>query len=305
MQKTMTGTIRGRIQDMLRMSFCYHEADGTFSETLDADYRDTMNTDVALRILNAEHPLSVFNDVIEEWYSEAVWLEMDSVISRIADEMEDVDRELIEEIVSEMLYFDYPCDHYLQQKFCTNILIDTGDGNFDFVLNSVFPAYDGEYKTEIDDSASLVWLAETQGYSKAQLWNALQQGNMSDPNGFLESVRVEVANETGHMNILVFLVELTLEQLIELQEHISAPEKRNGYLVVDRKTMTGLYDPWYGGGSVLGIDLEKDVKIPFKYIRSVLPDGGDGYGIGNIYGICDSAWRYGDVKKIVTENSES
>lgn len=305
MQTTMTGTIRERIQDILRMSFCYHEADSTFSETLDADYRDTMNTDVALRILNEKHPLSVFNDVMEEWYSEAVWLEMDSVTSRIADEMEDVDRELIEEIVSEILYFDYPCDHYLQQKFCTNILIDTGDGNFDFVLNSVFPAYDGEYKTEIDDAASLVWLVETQGYSKAQLWNALQQGDMSDPKGFLESVRVEVANETGHMNILVFLVELSLEQLIELQEHISSPEKRNGYLVVDRKTITGLYDPWYGGGSVLGIDLEKDVKIPFKYIRSVLPDGGDGYGIGNIYGMCDSAWRYGDVKKIVTENSES
>lgn len=297
-------TIKERIRDILRRDYWFHENDGVFSETLDVFYRDAMSPETALKILNAEHPQDTFNEVMEEWYSELEWQEQDSVAGKIAEEMEDVDRDLIDEIISEMLYFDYPSDHFLQQRFRANILIDTGDGNYDFVLNSPYPSYDGEYEAEIDDEASLVWLAETQGYSKTQLWNALQQGDVSDSKGFLESVRVEVANETGHMNILVFLVEMTLEQLIKLQEHISGPEKRNGYLVVDRKTMTGLYDPWYGGGSVLGIDLEKDVKIPFKYIRSVLPDGGDGYGIDNIYGMCDSAWQHGGVKKIVTTDSQ-
>lgn len=296
--------IREQIQNILREEFGGYEENGVFNAKIDADYRDVMCTDVALQILNDEHPFDAFYNMMQEWYSCLEWEMQDAVVDQIAEKLDDVDRDIINEILSEILYFDYPCDHFLQQKFPVDILIDTGDGNYDFVLNSVYPSYNGDYEADIDDSASLVWLAETQGYTKKQLWHALQQGDISDPNGFLESVRVEVANETGHMNILVFLVELTLEQLIELQQYISDPEKRDGYLVVDKKTMTGLYDPWYGGGSVLGIDLEKDVKIPFKYIRSVLPDGGDGYEIGNIYGMCDSAWRYGDVKKIVTENLE-
>lgn len=39
------------------------------------------------------------------------------------------------------------------------------------------------------------------------------------------------------------------------------------------------------------IELEKDVKLPIKYIRSALPDGGDGnYSIKRVYGMSEKFW---------------
>ena len=104
-------------------------------------------------------------------------------------------------------------------------------------------------------------------------------------------------------------MELTLEQLIELNRLIRLQDRNGihydarknpycGYIIIDKGTETGLYDPWSGGGSVFEIQLEKDVKLPIRYIRSALPDGGDGYSIGSVYGMCGSAWKRGGVKAI-------
>ena len=54
--------------------------------------------------------------------------------------------------------------------------------------------------------------------------------------------------------------------------------------------------------SLLDIQLEKDVRIPIRFIRSALPDGGDGYSIDSVYGMCGSAWR-DTVKKIHVPNN--
>ena len=66
-----------------------------------------------------------------------------------------------------------------------------------------------------------------------------------------------------------------------------------GYIVLDKRTMCGLYDPWGGGGSVLEVQLEKDVRIPIKYIWQAIPDEakGHGYQVGDVYGMCGSAWQ--------------
>ena len=80
------------------------------------------------------------------------------------------------------------------------------------------------------------------------------------------------------MSTVTFLVELTLEQLIELNRLIRLQDRNGvhydarenpycGYIIIDKSTETGLYDPWNGGGSVFEIQLEKDVKLPIKYIR--------------------------------------
>ena len=71
-----------------------------------------------------------------------------------------------------------------------------------------------------------------------------------------------------------------------------------GYVVIDKDTETGLFNPWNGSGSCFEIQLERDVKLPVKYIRAALPDGGDGYSVGSVYGMCGSAWKNGGVKVI-------
>lgn len=137
----------------------------------------------------------------------------------------------------------------------------------------------------------------------------LCKGDMANPNSFLESMRVELANLSSAMSTVTFLVELTLAQLLELNRLIKLQDRNGrhydssenpycGYIIIDKNTETGLYDPWNGDGSVFEIQLERDVKLPIKYIRSALPDGGDGYSIGSVYGMCGSAWTSGGVKTI-------
>ena len=110
------------------------------------------------------------------------------------------------------------------------------------------------------------------------------------------------------MAILTFLVRMTLEEIFELNEllklqdrngHFYDAEKRPycGYILIDKKAECGLYDLWGGGGSILELQLEKDVRLPIRFIRSATVDGGDGCSIRNVYGTDSSIYR-DVIKKI-------
>ena len=49
--------------------------------------------------------------------------------------------EFIESWIREHLFFRYPEDHFLKQTVCVNITVDTGDENYDYVLNNLYPHY--------------------------------------------------------------------------------------------------------------------------------------------------------------------
>ncbi len=285
-----------------------------------ADYRDEMSDKTACEILRSSDPEQAFWERMDEWYLGYEGELRSELIKEVEDKLteegapyydglpEDVD--LWDELL-DLVYFTLPYDHYLKQSFQVNIMMDTGDGNYDFTLNSPYPCWYGGYDNRLDEKSSLLWLARQQGYNKTQLWKALREGDMRDPKGFLQSCRVEVANLPSHMATMTFLVEMTLGQLIELNRLVQLQDRNGhfydatknpycGYIVLSKDTMCGLFDPWQGGGSVLEIELEKDVKLPIKYIFSAMPDGGNcyGYGVGNVYGLCGSAWRQGGVKAI-------
>ena len=141
---------------------------------------------------------------------------------------------------------------------------------------------------------------------------AMNDGDIANPKGFLQSMRQELANLPSHMSTLTFLVKMTLRDLIALNRLIHMQDRNGhfydatknpycGYIVLDKTTTTGLYDPWSGGGSVLEIELEKDVCIPARFIRSALPDGciKHEYSVSSVYGLCESEWRE-TVKRIHT-----
>lgn len=225
----------------------------------------------------------------------------------VTDKAEDLMRDLL----LEMVQYQLPEEHFLKQEFYVNIMLDTGDGNYDFTLNSPYPCWYGDYKARLHEKSSLLWLARQQGYNKTQLWRTLREGDMRDPKGFLESCRVECANLASHMATVTFLVRMTLEDLMELNRLVQLQDVNGhqydatknpycGYVTLDKDTMCGLFDPWHGGGSILEIQLEKDVRLPIKYIWSAFPDGhGHGhYDVGEVYGMCGSAWQQGGVKVI-------
>lgn len=304
------------VRELLREEIsCTEGEDGTFTSEIYADYRDEMSDKAAVEILEALDPMQAFWEKLDEWYVDCEFLYRDELVEKIRaalteedglcpNGLTDEEENQLQDIIMELVSYSYPEDHYLSQNFDVNIMIDTGDGNYDFVLNDVYPAYCGYYGEPLDNKASIVWLAKTQGYTKVQLRKALQAGDMSNPKGFLESMRVEVANISSHMNILTFLVQLSLRELISLNKLIRYAEQQNsansssrrcGYIILEKGTEAGLFDLWNGGGSCFGIELEQAVKIPIRYIRSALPDGGDGYSIGQVYGMCGSAWQHGAV----------
>ena len=264
--------------------------------------------------------MRTFWEQLDEWYQDHQCALGDELEQTVRDRLtasdgpypdglsgEDDDRML--DTLHDLVYFKLPEDHFLKQSFRVNIMVDTGDGNVDYTLNSAYPCWYGRYGEPIDPRAGIAWLAKTQGCTRGRLKRALRDGDMADPKGFLQSMRVELANLSTAMSTVTFLVELTLEQLIELnrlvrlqdRDGIHYDSRKNpycGYIILDKETETGLYDPWNGGGSCFEIQLERDVKLPIKYIRSALPDGGDGYSVGSVYGMCGSAWTRGGVKTI-------
>lgn len=292
------------------------EDNGYFTGEIFADYRDQIDGRTAGEIIDDENPEEEFWSKLQEWHIEAeidcendlmkeVKKSLAADGNHFPDGLDEDQEQFVEDFIRDHVSFQYPAGHYLDQELCVNIMVDTGDMNYDFVLNSVYPCWYGDCDSRINDKAAIVWLAKTQGYTKTQLWKALKEGDMAEPKGFLQSMRVELANLQSHMSTVTFLVKMTFRQLIELNEAIRWRDKQNGrqydpagypysgYIVLGKETMCGLYDPWDGGGSVLEVELEKDVRLPIKYIWLAIPDEakGHGYQVGDVYGMCESAWR--------------
>ena len=308
-------TLTTKIIEILDNIFYLRANGGGFFGEIFADYRDNMENATAGEILENDDPESSLYEKLLEWYGDVEWAYKLEVIKEVKrklgndkeafpDGIHPDTEEAIDDFVRDHVWFDYPEKHFLDQKFYVNIMLDTGDGNYDFTLNSPYPCWCGDYDTRLNEKSSLLWLARQQGYNKTQLWRALREGDMRDPKGFLQSCRVECANLPSHMATVTFLVRMNLANLIALNRCIKLQDRNGhhydatknpycGYITLDKDTMCGLFDPWNGGGSVLEIQLERDVKIPIRYIWSALPDGcGHGrYGVDSVYGMCSSAWK--------------
>lgn len=313
----MTDLIKQIVRETIENKMCawQKKPDGYYHEEIYADYRDEMEDSTLKEIMKSEDPEQTFYEKMFEWYQDAEYeIErnlLEAVVASIetAAPTETYDEDEIKDEIRELVSIDYPYEHFLKQEFCVNIFVDTGDGNYDYVLNCVYPHYNGRCGETIDDKASILWLARQQGYTKTDLNKALRKGDIKDPHGFLESMRQEVINHGSHMGILTFLARMTLEEIFELNEllklqdrngHFYDAEKRPycGYILIDKKAECGLYDPWGGGGSILELQLEKDVRLPIRFIRSATVDGGDGCSIRNVYGTDSSIYREDVVKKI-------
>jgi hypothetical protein len=287
---------------------------GEFYVKIYADYRDEMSDETIAKILNAEYPEDALNEELAECYADAdmyVFGEAKDKTMKYLHKTypdEEFDEDEVLNYIYENVYAKYPIDHYLKQEVYANIFMDTGDGNYDYVLNCIYPHYSGRKGEALDSKASIAWLAKQQGYSKTALKKALYYCEYNN-SAFLKSMRVEVHNMSTHMGTVAFLIRTTLEKLMEINRLIKLQDINGikydatenpycGYIILDKNVMTGIYDPWSGGGSVLEVELEKDVKIPIKYIRSALPDGEDGYSIESAYGMSGSAWKRDMIKTI-------
>ena len=266
----------------------YEKVNGVYDVEMYADYRDEIEESELKKIFESDDRQQAFYELLWEAYRDAEFEYREDIedgfIEWVLKTHPDMDRDTISDWLFDYLY-DYvdihpDYDHFKGQEINTILMLDTGDANYDFVLN---PSYSNNYgKDGLDDKASIVWLAKQQGYNKDDVQKAIEDEN-SD-NKFLKSVMEECYNTTSSMNSVVFLGKCELDDLLDYDNNKDS-------IKVKKDAMCGLVDTWAGGGSLLGIELEKDVTVPADCIYYFGPDEAvDGYGVDSIYGLTGQAW---------------
>lgn len=260
-----------------------------------ADYRDTIEKGFLKELLQdiEKHPdiapLSLFTDKIDECYEGGEFPPPELFAPDIGlayGLLSEEDRERFDEVFMEHIQCEPDYDHFLDQEICVDIIIDSGDFNYDLGCNQVYPHYDGDYddlnRHGVPEKSCIWWLAKKQGYTKRQTKAALLNKEYGGSK-FLESLREELLNCTSHMNCLVFMKKTTIRQWLEMLDAKS--------VTIPRQTGCGLVDYWCGAGSLLDIRLEKDIKATKKNISEIIPDECKSYSIHNIYGCADDLWN--------------
>ena len=290
-EKTFLGVeIIKEVQRILEKYMHLPKNNGVFISTIYLDYNDYLPEEAILEITKDEDPEEAFYEYVGDWMMDSISYEESYVLECIENNW-DNDKfgeyyayynEFVQEVVysREIIDFVFPYDHLLKQEVCVNLLVDTGDGDYDFTLNNFlsYNAQEEEYK-EIEKESSILWLVKQQGYTEEDLIEAIENDTY---NRFLKTVVEELENPTSSMNALSFFVSMTLGEYIRFI-------KEGETITVDTSTSCGLVDHWSGAGSLLSIELAKPVTLT-KDILEPHVDGGRGYGVDSIYGMLSSFW---------------
>ena len=296
--------IKKLVMDYLAENHAWEKKDdGFYHFDIYVDYRDEIEDSTAQEILESNSPRDTLIEKLWDWYQESEWDIIDDLVDDFKEKVDpklfedaniiedgNIDDYMIRDIFMDNICVDYPVDWAEDQEFCFNIIVSNGDDNYDFWLNEHIVDEDGNVDQDAEKSG-LVWLAKQQGYTLDQVVKILKDGDIAGPKTFLGTVLQEVANGYG-CEALTFCVKMTLGQAIALKERMKS--NPNGSIVLDKGVECGLFDPWDGGGSVLGIACEKDVEIPFKNIWKFYIDArrSNRYdSIHNVYGTDSSLWR--------------
>lgn len=277
-----------------------------------ADQSDELSQDNVTDIVNSNFPKEKLDELMDEWYRDSEGYVMNEVIAELMknESIAAFGEDRVQDEVYEWVEVRYPYDHFLDSDVQLDLIIDSGDANYDFSLNNILNWYGLGGNGSVDSKSSLLWLAKSQRKAvafrkacKACFRNDSNYANReTDNDKFVESMITEAENDSCSSSCLVFLVSMTLRNYLKVQEKLKEEQNWDvdtpvnvreceSYLTVGKTAICGLYDFIEGGGSCLGIDLAKDVKVPFSVISSLLPDGCRGYSVHSIFGNDDSDWK--------------
>lgn len=276
------------------------------------DYRDELSNETLHEIMISDNPREAFNEIMVDWTIDGEDYYIPELYGTIRKNLSDEEIEFYEENEYEIqewihnnYYFCYDKNHF-NTEVKVNIMLDTGDCNYDFTKNNILNYCADWYGTQgkFDKESSILWLAKQQGKA-TELRKAVKNLNETYNDPFIESVIEELENLSCHMSTLTFLVKMKLFDYFELREAMANEKELNnsytfserkgtGYIVLDKRTECGLFNPWNGGGSCLEIELDKDVKLPFKCIFAAEIETGKskyGYSVNDVYDLCGSCWK--------------
>lgn len=205
--------------------------------------------------------------------------------------------DLLEEGGYKGTFVDY--ENFLSNSYHVNLMFATDkERNTDMgaipemFYDSADKSADFEYSTD----NALTYLIHQQGYTLADIYMGLKNPETVAENKFLKSIVSEIENYPDYsMAELTALIHLSGKNLIETLDAIA---NSRDYITLSKDTMIGIYNEWQGSGSILEVELEKDMVIPTSMIRNVQFEsrshdnvrGNNGYTVDDVYGLVGSCW---------------
>lgn len=283
-----------------------------------ADYRDELSDDQICRILKAKNPKDIFYDLINELYEDYICQTYNELWEDFLNEnsLSENEEEIIAEKEDELkqyfmdtLNIEYPYDHYLGQTINCDIIVNNKDKGTEYCRHDCYPNWyaNGNIHSNLSRESGMMLIANLQGYSNKQFKKIYRQYALSrmydkqakqkqleEKYPFITSCYKEIWECPNAQTCFVICINIDLETLLGWHENPTD-------IHIPKNTCCiGLYNYWSGGGSLLEIELEKDICIPKENIDQLLPDEAwntsqnrgiyYGYSISNCYGMCEDQW---------------
>lgn len=150
-------------------------------------------------------------------------------------------------------------------------------------LNAAFDEYSGVFLHPAYSEGADLFKAQEQRYGK-----------------FIASLACEIANSSPYnIDSYVFLTKLSVTDYAKLGDEDATITFQSG-------TMSGMFEPVDGSGSLLEVELEKEMTVPMSIvselqIESSVEKHGYSYNVNEVYGLTAQCW---DGKSEVHELSE-
>ena len=194
----------------------------------------------------------------------------------------------IGEYLDEKVHYHLPKEYIYGESVPTHFVIAVEDeANHEFTLNSI-------EEDQLLDGA-IKWLIEQQGYSVEE-FNSILRGEkkLAECSTFIKSVYYELENITTCTNKLTILSRLDISDILDWND-LNMLAKDNKMLediniTIPKDVRIGLVDTYNGAGSVIEIELEKEIILPVKYVYDVKPDAYYRYSADEVYGPTYNFW---------------
>ena len=311
--------------------FAKLDESGYYQVEMYADYRET--NEFLLKDAYDNRDSAEFKwlmmDAISESYMDARMEYENELLEKAGFESGHPFYDRVQEIQREFIFFEPDYDHFLNDDVKLNLLLGT-----DFERNSDFVDIHENLARQVDKEAfaemqedvkkygtvieqpdnALVWLMKQQGYTMEDLKQVKEEydtffENAPEGNGynqtydefrkthspFLTSICQELENQSYTMGCLTVLMKSTLNEMADiLEKEVETGERVPKEIVFPKDTMVGIFNPWNGSGSVLEIELEKELVLPTKLIWELQVEGVKPewtYTVDQVYGLVGDAWK--------------
>lgn len=249
-----------------------------FTETLYWDYRDELSATAQETILKEALENETTFETATAWYVEEnmEWLPDYEAINKFYEQNPEVDEddEFYLELFNDYIETDFNVETLLRNSAPDDITIYFGQS-----WDDDYRLIENRYNENTTDSTPIEWLIATQGYAPEDLKN--EETVLKSP--FLTSLSEELYD---------YDTELYGMQLIAIPdsnnfEAILAVARKQG--VIKASTTFGLFNRIHGGGSGLGIELEKDIQLdestPLHDITLAYHNNSYNYSPDAVYGL--------------------